>query len=752
MREELVALHKELRRYFGENGGQKCQDASRLARKEEIMKNMDDFSAENPSVSPLALRKKLYEKISEKFEPVLFPDSPFYNGIEGNGGWNCSTPSLWLLVHQEMPFRKEAVEDIERFTIARQECFFLSSNFFTDLAHHAPPIPQVLEKGFKGIREDARNLLLQNLSPEEKEYVKTLIAGLEAVKVIQEKYRKKALEYLEKGNLTFLQKKFMQMVAQSAARSPWEKPQTFYEALNTCAFVREIMGELDGLRTNSYGRVDAWLVSYYEKDLKEGRITEEEAYDLICRFLLAADSLYDHDSMVNAYSEHENEITLTLGGCDKEGKEVFNSLTRLFLRAYRENDLVYPKPHCRFSANSSKEYLRLITDDILAGRGIYTLNNDDSLIPALVKDGKTLSDARSYCCTGCWDIAILGKEDNAGGGYFNLAKILECSIYEKESREVLEKLHYSFLSLENASSFEEFYEKIMANTLTVLHDRLATQGKNGKRYGKMIPAPLNSGCSHAFMESHKDFMSGGQTYSPSAVSFCFFADFLDSLLAIKELCFEKKICSLPALLQAVRNNWQGEEGEFLRKNVLRSSHWGDNKEVTRTLGRRIFEELYSFLRKYENEKGGKYQAGFWCYREFRFWGEKLKALPDGRRNGDLLAQSLNPSHFRCHEDITGVLQSLACLDMEKVAGNSVVNLMLERSGITEETAENLVRTFARLQLQQLQLNCAGREELFDAMLHPEKHQSLFVRICGFSAIFISLSPQWQKEILERTSF
>ena len=216
--------------------------------------------------------------------------------------------------------------------------------------------------------------------------------------------------------------------------------------------------------------------------------------------------------------------------------------------------------------------------------------------------------------------------------------------------------------------------------------------------------------------------------------------------------FEKKICSLPALLQAVRNNWQGEEGEFLRKNVLRSSHWGDNKEVTRTLGRRIFEELYSFLRKYENEKGGKYQAGFWCYREFRFWGEKLKALPDGRRNGDLLAQSLNPSHFRCHEDITSVLQSLACLDMEKVAGNSVVNLMLERSGITEETAENLVRTFARLQLQQLQLNCAGREELLDAMLHPEKHQSLFVRICGFSAKFISLSPQWQKEILERTSF
>ena len=302
MRQELIPLHKELRSYFGVNGGQKSLDKARLARKEEVEKYMDAFAAENPHASPLALRKKLYEKISEKHEVILFPDSPFYNGIEGNGGWNCSSASLWLLVHQEMPFRREAVEDIERFTIARQECFFLSSNFFTDLAHHAPPIPLVLKNGFKGIRENAAGLLSQDISSEEREYVTALIAGLDAVKVIQEKYRKKALEYLEKGNLSPRQKKFMQMIAESAARSPWEKPETFYEALNTCAFVREIMGELDGLRTNSYGRVDAWLVSYYEKDLEEGRITEEEAYDLICRFLLAADSLYDHDSTVEQYS------------------------------------------------------------------------------------------------------------------------------------------------------------------------------------------------------------------------------------------------------------------------------------------------------------------------------------------------------------------------------------------------------------------------------------------------------------------
>ena len=90
--------------------------------------------------------------------------------------------------------------------------------------------------------------------------------------------------------------------------------------------------------------------------------------------------------------------------------------------------------------------------------------------------------------------------------------------------------------------------------------------------------------------------------------------------------------------------------------------------------------------------------------------------------------------------------------MEKVAGNSVVNLMLDRSSVTEETFEALVRTFAEFKLQQLQLNCADRNELLDAQKHPEKHQNLFVRICGFSAKFVSLSPQWQQEVIDRVAF
>ena len=140
----------------------------------------------------------------------------------------------------------------------------------------------------------------------------------------------------------------------------------------------------------------------------------------------------------------------------------------------------------------------------------------------------------------------------------------------------------------------------------------------------------------------------------------------------------------------------------------------------------------------------------WIYREFRFWGEKTRALPDGRRDGDHLALSLSPSHFRNDGQITDMLRCLASLDLTRCAGNTVVNLVLDRSVVTPDTAEALVRTCGTLGLELLHLNCFSSEDLLDAQKSPENHPALMVRICGFSAKFTSLSPEWQDEVIHRT--
>ena len=745
--ERYAALRSELRKFHGENGGQVCTDADRQARTARRVEAMERFASEHPDADAWTLRRRIYELLREDFHPIIFPDSPFYCEMGGNGGWNHSGIGYWLYRHNRSKVLIEPRQEVWDLFRARQsQHFYLCCGPFYDEGHDSNPYKNVLEKGFRGILDEARQALVECRTADERAFVETAISGVETVRVILDRYGEEARRMLADPELTTDQRRCLTRISGSAPVAPWNPPATFYEALNTVWFVRELIGELDGLAVNSLGRPDAWLIGYYRADLENGRLTEEEAYDLVCRFLLLGDSVYDRDSKVVKYGDHEHEIAMTLGGCDEQGNEVFNELTKLFLKAHRELNLIYPKPHCRYGANSSREYLRSITDDIVRGRGVYSLLNDGTVIPALVKSGKTLEDARDYSCTGCWDLVVDGREDNSGGNYFNLARILEATIHEPE--ENLADLKYRFERLEGSRSFDEVCHRLTGNALQVFRELLEAQSRYGRLRVEVAPTPLFSACSCDCLEKRCDFTAGGQRYNPHAVSLCFFANFVDSLLAIRDLCFERKICSLDELLGAVRANWQG--AETLRREVLKAPHWGDDRPETRELARRVFEMFLDAAGKIRNARGGGYQLGMWIYREFRFWGEKTRALPDGRRDGDHLALSLGPSHFRNDGSVTDMLKCLTSLDLTRCAGNTVVNVVLDRSVVTPDAAEALVRSCGALGLELLHLNCFSRENLLDAQRHPENYPALMVRICGFSAKFTSLSPEWQNEVIGRT--
>lgn len=743
------ALSDELRRFYGENGGRVCISPERLKLTEELKNRMEAFAAAHPEASAWLLRGRIYELMAEHFQPIIFLNSPFYCEMGGNGGWNQSGLGRWLLKHNEHILWEADPEVGEYFCEqgASNQRYFLCCGPYFDTQHNSPPLSSILEKGFKGIYEEALTALTTCRSPEEKEFTECAIKGLLTVKTMLERYAEAAKKLLAAtGNAE--QRQFLSMIAAHAGKAPWNPPETFYEGLNALWFTREVTGELDGLMNNSLGRPDAMLIALYERDLQAGRITEAEAYDLICRFLLLGDCLYNKEATVKDYSDHENEIVFTLGGCDRHGNEIFNDLTRMFLQAHRELNLIYPKPHCRFSSRSSHEYLELIAEDIFAGHGVYSLLNDDCIIETLIKDGKTPEDAREYSCTGCWDLTVDSREDNAGGNYFSLARVMEATIHDDDA--TIRRAGIEIKRIDEAASFPEVYDILLQNVLGVLRGMMKMEGEYGQLWSKVAPAPLNSACSPDCLKKRKDFTAGGQRYSPHAVALCFFANFLDSLLALKTVCFDRKSYPLPELLAAVRRNWKGSEA--IRQQVLQAPHWGDDRPETSELARRLYEDIYAATRDLKNERGGYYQLGFWIYREFRFWGENMKALPDGRYDGDYLAQSLNPSHFRNDQDVTTVLQSLSRLDLTKCAGNSVVNLVMDKTGTSPKIIIALLQSFAKLGLQLLQLNCTSREELLDAQKHPELHQNLVVRICGFSAKFTALSREWQNEVIARREY
>ncbi|MDD5727129.1 MAG: pyruvate formate lyase family protein, partial [Victivallales bacterium] len=364
--EKLIA---EMRKFYGEDGGHRCADPEISCAYGKMAGAMAEYTHDHPDAGIEELKRKSYAFTVQYFQPKLFFNSPFYFETGINGGWIHLSAADWLFKHRT-PLFQGPDADASYFERQRQ-CYFYCCGPYVDKVHDCPPFSTVLKKGFRAIRQEVcEKLQAEHIDQQERDWLATALTGLDAAHEIQLKYAQEAQSLLEKTSDPTAGR-FLKMAAESAARVPWEVPRNFFEGLNSLWFCREIFALLDGMSANSLGAPDAMLIELYRRDLKAGNITEAEAYDLICRFLLAGDCHYDHDSKVVGNIDHEIEISLTLGGCDADGNEIFNELTRLFLRAYAELHLIYPKPHCRFSARSSGEYLRLILRDIHQGNGIY---------------------------------------------------------------------------------------------------------------------------------------------------------------------------------------------------------------------------------------------------------------------------------------------------------------------------------------------------------------------------------------------
>jgi hypothetical protein len=225
---------------------------------------------------------------------------------------------------------------------------------------------------------------------------------------------------------------------------------------------------------------------------------------------------------------------------------------------------------------------------------------------------------------------------------------------------------------------------------------------------------------------------------------------VNALLAIKELCFDQKKYTLKEFLEAVRNNWEGNEE--MRIDATRCHGWGDGHKDSTELCARINNDMDKMVQNITGTYGGKIVLAHLAYTEVRWWGEATRATPDGRKSGDYLAQGLTPSRLTKIPHVTSVVNSLAGLDGSLFGGSSVVNIILPSAKMTLESCEAFLRAAAKSAMQSLQLNCTSKEQLLDAQKHPEKYPDLIVRVTGFSAKFTALSKEWQDEVISRNFY
>lgn len=703
-------------------------------------------------------RKSLqYRTITDHCEPILFRTSPFYHELgtmsahcDGCGEFRGHVHAGgWNYIRSSHMFRDQDLDLCEKRVCQGRENLYLICGAYCDSRQHFifnnRPI---FRGGLKSLYEQAQAQLKNAATQEETDFLTSASEGLLCLKEISEKFSRAAGERLKTASDP-IERSNLERIRDAAAHTPWNAPRTFYEALNTLAFTRTVAGALEGVGYNTFGRPDLDLLPYYERDLAAGILTKEEAYDLIEAFLLTWDCHYDHDMKMVGYADHELENTYTLGGCDTDGNPVWNDLTDMFLAITSKHKIIFPKIKVRYSAASPKAYLDAVNRDVIRSTSSVLYQNDDCCIPALVRAGYSLEDARDYLVTGCWGLMTYGNIMSDHGNYVNLLKAFEFSLHNRFDK--MEECGLPFLSLDGSQSFEEVYARTIENFRILFRERNRMTLLGKPIWPKVDPLPMTSASMDGCIESKLDLTAGGCKYHNEQYYMVGLPNIVDSLLAIRTLCFEQKKYTLDEMLTAVRSNWEGFEA--MRREATRCPGWGDGSEASCALGRRFNHDLYMAAGELKTLwPGGRVDIAHLTYTEIRFWAEKTLATPDGRHNGEYFSQGLTPSRLHRIDSVTSVVNSLAALDATEMAGNSVVNIILPSNRMTLDNCEAFLRSCNPTAMGSLQLNCVTKEDLLDAQIHPENHRDLIVRVCGFSARFTSLSPEWQQEVLTRNFY
>jgi len=750
---DVSALRKELRAFYPDECHEVCKDPRQTASVKAIGDELDAWAAAHPGYDALDIRREEYLLVRKHFVPFLFKESPFYFEAGVNGGWcnsHVAVPGRHVnrLCHRF--YHEQGLVPDEAFWLqgARHaQRLSLCCGPLVDDMHHVPTFHTILTKGFKGVRDEVAAALKECPAhdPLGKKELETALVGLDTIHEIQLKFHEAAKAEVEKVGGGGQRKRLLRII-EASARCPWEPPKTFFEALNALWFIREIPAYIDGLEQFSLGRPDAWFIDLYRADLKAGRITEAEARELVAAFLVTSDCHLDTLRTIDSYADQEAEMPLTLGGCDTQGRPVWNELTEMFLDAHIGCDCVFPKLHCRMSKDSPEAYLRKIGEMLMAGHAVFALFNDERHIEQFVRLGLPLERARDYVCTGCWDGNVDSWTDVDCANYMSPLRILELTIYRDP--EVERRCRLRIDPIDDLTSFEAVRDTVFRNFNRFFCDTLSEYTRYGRASAKVFPHPAYTMCLEGGIRSRRDTTDGGVAFCPRIVTLAFMANVVDSLASIRQVCFVDKKCTLKEFLAAVRSNWAGARGEELRQAALRAPYWGDDSEVTNGLMKWYVDRIADSADGFRNDRGGPYALACWIYREFIYWGEQTKATPDGRRDGDRLAQGFSPSEYRCNVGPTTVFNAIGSLDHSRFYATNA-NLSFEKDAMSSETFASVFRVVCRKDMHLLQPNCHSLKDLLDAQVHPERHQDIIVKCCGFSARFVALSKRWQDEVIAR---
>jgi len=640
------------------------------------------------------------------------------------------------------------------------------AGIFTEFMEQRAPGHTVLDdkiykKGLLDFRLDIKknidnlDLLEDPEAYKKREELKAMSICTDALIMYAERHAEKARQLALKEKDPE-RKKELRQITKICSRVPANPPRDFWEALQSYWFVHlGVIIEFNTWDSFNPGRLDQHLYPFYKKGIKEGTLTEEKAKELLEAFWIKFNN-QPAPPKVGITAEESSTYTdfalINTGGIKQDGSDGVNKLTFLILDVIEEMRILQPSSMVQISKKTPDNFLKRALNIIKTGFGQPSVFNTDAIVQELVRQGKSIEDARDGGASGCVETGAFGKENYNLTGYFNLPKVLEITLNDGVDPATGKKIGSRTGDPRKFKTFDELFEAFRKQIKHFVEIKVKGNNIIERLYAEYLPSPFLSLLIDDCILKGKDYHDGGARYNTSYIQGVGLGATTDILTSCKYNVFDKKHLTLEELLKALKSNFKGYEA--LRQRFLnKTPKYGNDDDYSDSIMKSIFNAFYQAVNGRPNTKGGQYRINLLPTTVHVYFGKVVGATADGRKKGEPLSEGISPVQGADRNGPTAVIKSAAKMDHVRTGGTLLnqkftPHLLGDEDGI--DKLAHLIRTYFKLDGHHIQFNVVTADMLRAAQKHPEKYRDLIVRVAGYSDYFVDLSTALQDEIISRT--
>lgn len=551
-------------------------------------------------------------------------------------------------------------------------------------------------------------------------------------------------------------KEELEGMAAVCRRVPAEAPRSVHEALQYYWFVHlGVITELNPWDSFNPGRLDQHLYPLYLKDLESGLFTQDDVKELLHSFWIKFNN-HPSPPKVGITAEESNTYTdfclINMGGLKADGSDAVNPFSFILLDVIEEMRLLQPSSMVQVSKKNPDTFVDRAVKIVKTGFGQPSIFNTDAIVQELVRQGKSLEDARNGGASGCVESGAFGTEAYILTGYFNLVKVLEITLHNGT-----DPASGKLIGIESGDpkyfiSFGDLQEAFLKQLRHFVDIKIRGNNIIERIFSTHMPVPFLSLLIDDCISNGIDYNAGGARYNSSYIQGVGLGSISDMFVSLKYHVYDKKTISLPTFLSVLSDNFEGHD-ELRAELIYDTPKYGNDDDLADEHATWVFNAFYDAVNGRPSPRGATYRINMLPTTSHVYFGKVTGATADGRLAREPLSEGISPFQGMDRNGPTAVLNSALKIDHLKTGG-TLLNLKFTPDFFKDEGSirkvTQLIRSYFRMDGHHIQFNVVSADTLRDAREHPEKHQDLIVRVAGYSDYFNDLGPELQDEIIRRT--